>query len=147
MPRNNNEWFEDHGMKTHTGADTAAGSAPAEINVPTATRWQFKSMVIPVVNSAGVADRALTVNLVDANDVVLWTKAFGTLTASQTGTMVVSVGVFTDDTTGTAQLICIPPELVEDMPATWGFTFSYANVQAGDNFGPVIIYHKALSVL
>jgi hypothetical protein len=146
MPRNNNEWFGDHGLTYTTGADAAAGSAPAAITVPSATRWQFKALWIQVVNDANVADRTLTVNLTDGTRTI-WTTTFGTLTASQTGVMVLAAGNFTDDTTGTYQLVHIPAELVDDMPAAWSFNFTYTNVQAGDNFAATVTHHKKLTVL
>ena len=136
--------FEDMEFTTTSGADTAAGSAPADLAVPTGMRWKFHHMIIPVVNDAGVADRTLTVDLYDEGDVLFWTKDFGVTTASQDCTLVISAGEFTDDTTGTYQLISIEPTLVDEMKAGWYFDFTYTNIEAGDNFGAVVVHHKQL---
>ena len=126
--------------KSTTGANPAAGAAPA--NLVLTLRESFKAMVVKVVNDANVANRTLAINLYAAANQLLYSAIFGTVTAGQTVYLILSAGNFTDDTTGTQQIVHIPAELVNDMPAGWYWNFGYTNIQVGDDFDAVVRWVK-----
>ncbi len=123
--------WDDKGVEEVTSTEPAAGGTVGTVTVPSGVRYLLQGWYFKVVNDAGVADRALTVNIGDGTR-TLWTATYGTLTASQTGEMVGFIGIPSNDTTGVAQCIAIP--VGWELPAGWTISGTYANAEAGDNF-------------